>query len=325
MTHEENYDDLLHEHQTSPQHDHQKGHDHNHAKSAPHKVLIFAIVLTLAFAIVEAIGGWWSNSLALISDAGHMASDAVALAIAAFAAWISTKPPSSKHSYGLGRAEVVGAWISSLMMLGISIAVIIEAVERIHEPMHVKGLPVIVIAFLGMLINILIAWLLARGERTLNIRAALLHVMSDILGSIAALIAGAVIYFTGWFPIDPILSMLISILIMWSALRLIRESLLILMEGVPGHININEVSDNMLTVKGVKDLHDLHIWTLSSGNIALSAHVDINELAGWEPILNDLRELLRQKYGIDHVTLQPEADIMECLPCPEPTVKNKRR
>jgi len=306
-------------------HDHHHGLGHSHGAGAPYKVLITAIVLTLGFAIIEAIAGIWANSLALLSDAGHMASDALALSIAAFAAWVATKPPSYKHSYGLQRAEVVAAWISSLMMVLVSIWVIIEAIERIREPMQVHGLTVMLVAFSGMCVNIVIAWMLARSERTLNIRAALLHVMSDILGSIAALVAGAVIYFSDWAPIDPILSFVISLLILYSALRLLRESLLILMEGVPGHINISDVASDLTTVQGVQQVHDLHIWTLSSGTVALSAHVDIHEMSGWSQILPDLKQLLLDKYRIEHITLQPEPDIYDCNPCSEPQPKKKKK
>lgn len=290
-------------------------HGHSHGKNAPHKVLMIAIVLTFSFAIVEAMGGWWSGSLALLSDAGHMVSDSLALLIAAFAAWIARKPPSSKHSYGLGRAEVVAAWVSSLLMLIISVAVIVEAVARIHDPMPVKGLPVMVIAFIGLLVNLLIAWLLARGERTINIRAALLHVMGDVLGSMSALVAGAVIYFTGWFPIDPILSILIGVLIMVASLRLLRESLLILMEGVPQHIDINQVENSMLQIGDVQAVHDLHVWTLSSGRVALSAHVNIHEFSHWPEVLQQLKDRLNDAFSITHITLQPEPDIIDCNPC----------
>jgi len=298
-------------------HDHHShdNHNHTHGRSAPHHILTIAIFLIFGFAIIEALGGWWANSLALLSDAGHMVSDALALMIAAFAAWLSQKPPSKKHSYGLGRAEVVAAWFSSLLMVLISIAVIIEAIERIHNPEHVKGGMVVLIAFIGMLVNILVAWLLAKGERTLNIRAALLHVMGDLLGSIAALVSGAVIYFTKWYPIDPILSILIGVLIMIASLRLLRESLLVLMEGVPGHIDYQQVSEAMLLCQGVKAVHDLHIWSLSSGKIALSAHVDINEMSSWTKVLHELNELLEEQFDIKHVTLQPEPDIMDCKPC----------
>lgn len=311
-------------HKHSHSHDH--GHDHEHSHgigghvhgTPSHKILIFAIIVTLGYALVEALGGWWAGSLTLLGDAGHMGSDAFALCIAALAAWISLKPPSHKHSYGLGRAEVVAAWLSSLILLIISLAVIVEAVARIHEPTHVKGGIVIIIAFLGLLVNIFIAWLLARSERTINVRAAILHVMGDVLGSLAALISGTVIYFTGWMPIDPILSILIGVLIMISSLRLLRESLQILMEGVPSHISIHEVQARMSTLKDVKAIHDLHIWTLSSGTIALSAHVDIHELSSWQNILAELMKLLKETYDIDHVTLQPEPDIIDCQPCINP-------
>ncbi len=280
--------------------------------------MMLAVAIVFIFAIVEAIGGWFSGSLALLGDAGHMFSDAVALSIAVFAGWLALKPPSHKHSYGLGRAEVVAAWISSLMMLMISIFVIIEAIQRLHHPKPVHGMMVMVIAAIGILINLLAAWLIAQGERTLNIRAALLHVMGDILGSIAALVSGAVIYFTKWLLIDPILSILIGILILISSISLLRESLLILMEAVPGHIDLQDVAADMIKIKGVKAIHDLHIWTLSSGNIALSAHVDIHELSNWQNVLIGLMEMLKKQYQIEHVTLQPEPDIIDCQPCLEP-------
>jgi cobalt-zinc-cadmium efflux system protein len=294
---------------------HGHGHSHAHVGTAPHKTLIFAIILTLTYAIIEALSGWWSNSLVLLGDAGHMASDTLALSIAAFAAWIALRPPSQKHSYGLGRAEVLAAWISSLILLAISIAVIVEAVNRIHTPEVVKGGPIMIVAFIGLLLNIFIAWLLAKGERTLNIRAALLHVFGDIIGSLTAVVAGAIIYFTGWFPIDPILSIFIGVLIIIASLRLLRESLLILMEGVPGHLDIKAVKKELSVLEGVKGVHDLHIWTLSSGNIALSAHIDIREMSSWCNVLEELRNTLKHEFDIHHVTLQPEAEIIDCKPC----------
>ena len=300
------------------QHHHHADHQHHNKHKHPYRILLFAIALIFTFAVVEALGGWWTGSLALLGDAGHMVSDGIALGIALFAGWLALMPPSQKHSYGLGRAEVVAAGFSSLLMIFISLVVIIEAIHRLHAPSHIHGGAVIIIALLGLIVNVFVAWLLARGERTLNIRAALLHVMGDILGSISALTAGAVIYFTHWTLIDPILSILIGILILISSLSLIRESLLILMEGVPGHINLKNVSQEILRVQGVKAIHDLHIWTLSSGIIALSAHIDIHELSSWQTILTELRQFLKKKYDIDHVTLQPEPDIIDCHPCREP-------
>lgn len=286
-------------------HDHAAG-GHHHGMHAPLKVLVAAIIFTFTFAIIEAIGAWWSGSLALLSDAGHMASDSLALSIAAFAAWVASRPPSAKHTYGFGRAEVLGAWFSSLLMVVVVIAILIEAIERIRHPQIVSGGIVIIIASIGLLANLFIAWILSKGEKTLNVRAAILHVLSDMMGSIAALISGAVIYFKGWNTIDPILSIFICILILFSSLQLLRESLAVLMEGVPPHIELNLVGKAMAGVPQVKSVHDLHIWTLSSGVTVLSAHIQIDHFADWFKILENLQHLLLHDYGIEHVTLQPE-------------------
>lgn len=294
---------------------HHSCHNHESSKNNSLKILFFSISIILIYGIVEAIGGWRANSLALLGDAGHMLSDSLALGIATFAVWIAKKPPSQTHSYGMGRAEILAAWLSSFMMLIISIFIIIQAIGRIHSPIKVDAVPVIIIAFLGMLINLFVAWMLTRTESTLNIRAALLHVLSDLLGSIAALIAGIVIYVTKWYPIDPILSIFIGVLILIGSIRLLRESLRILMEGVPAHINLQAVSSELKKVDGVKEIHDLHIWTLSSGNIALSAHVNIHEISCWQAILNNLSEKLDHEFNIHHITLQPEADVFDCKPC----------
>jgi len=297
-------------------HNHSHGHDHHHHGSSSLKKLIISIVLIGIFAGVEAVGGWWAHSLALIGDAGHMGSDALALMIAAFAAWIALKPPSKQHSYGLGRAEVIAAWISSLSLLVISVFIIVEAVKRInYPPSSINSVVVMVIAGVGIFINLAVAWILSRGEQNINVRAALTHVLSDLLASFAALVTGAVIYYTGWLMIDPILSILIGVLIMFSSIRLLRESMLILMESVPNHINMHEVEDTMYDVDGVKDIHDLHVWTLSSGKVALSAHVDINDLDTWNSVLSKLKTNLKEKYSIAHVTLQPEPEVIDCEPC----------
>lgn len=304
---------MTHSHNHS--HGHSHGHSHVHSSNTSSHVLSISLVIILLYAVVEAVAGWHAGSLALLGDAGHMVSDALALGIAAFASWVAKKPASKTHSYGMQRAEVVAAWISSLMMLVISLSIIVEAVDRIHSPVKVNGVTVMFVAFFGMLINLLVAALLAKSEKTLNIRAALLHVLSDLLGSFAALVAGAVIYYTGWFPIDPILSVLIGALIVASSFRLLRESLRILMEGVPSHIDIEKVSNKLSTIDGVLRIHDLHIWTLSSGSVALSAHVNIHEISSWEKILKKLMHTLEHDFHIHHVTLQPEADIFDCKAC----------
>lgn len=299
----------------SHHHDHDHDHSHKHGKNVSYHVLMISIFFILSFAIIETIGGYWAGSLALLGDAGHMASDALALGIAAFAAWISAKPASSKHSYGFGRAEVIAAWASSLFLVAISVAIIVEAVDRLHSAHYVKGGMVVLIASIGLLINLVVAWLLARTEKSLNIRAALLHVMGDVLGSIAAIISGAVIYYTGFLPIDPILSIFIGILILISSIRLLRESLLVLMEGVPSHINLTEVSKTLSQIDGVIDIHDLHIWTLSSGKVALSAHIQVHDFSIWDNVLKNLIHTIETKFSINHITLQPEPEITACSPC----------
>ncbi|ABS77684.1 cation transporter [Coxiella burnetii] len=291
-------------------------HEHHHHKHhTSHRVLGWAILLTLGFALVEALGGYFAHSLALLGDAGHMASDAVALGIAAFASWIALRPPSHKHSYGFGRAEVIAAWASSLLMVIIALAVIVEAIKRIQQPSSVHSVPVMLIAVFGILLNVLLAGLISRSEKTLNIRAVLLHVVSDIVGTCAVLLSGIVIFFSHWALIDPLLSVLIGILIIISSVRLWRESMTVLMEGVPAHLNIKQVSQTMVRFEGVKAVHDVHIWTLSSGVTALSAHVNIKNITSWDDVLLGLKSTLKQQYDIDHITLQPEADIEECTPC----------
>lgn len=293
-------------------------HDHHHAHThhdTSLKILFFSIAMIVIYAVVEMMGGLYAHSLALLSDAGHMISDACALGITALAAWIAKKPPSPTHSYGMGRAEILAAWLSSVIMLLIAIFIVIEAIERIHAPVNVAATPLMIIAFLGMLVNVLIARILMKTKRTLNIRAALLHVFSDLLGSLAAFIAGVVIYFTHWFPIDPILSMVIGLLIAIGSIRLLRESIRILMEGVPLHIDLQTVTNELKKISGVLQIHDLHIWTLSSGHVALSAHVNIHEISSWETILKNLSRTLAKQFDIHHVTLQPEADVFDCKPC----------
>ncbi len=266
----------------------------------------WALLITFAFALVEAAGGWWSGSLALLSDAGHMFSDCVALGLTAFASWIAKHPPSRRHSYGLLRAEIIGALVNGLIMLLVILFIVVEAVSRLRQPQPVAGAAVIAIAAAGIVINIFVALLLSGGEQTLNSRAALLHVIGDLFGSVAALIAGAVIYFTGWLPADPILSLAVAGLILFSTFSLLREALHVLMEGVPQNLQIELVGQQMAGIEGVRSVHDLHIWTLASGRIALSAHLEVHDLNVWPKILDAMQIMLHQQFGIDHVTLQPE-------------------
>jgi cobalt-zinc-cadmium efflux system protein len=279
---------------------------HHHPHSHGHQAFGWALLFTLGFAAVEAITGFAANSLALISDAGHMLTDSLSLGLAAFAAWLSRRPPSASHSYGLARAEVVAALVNSLLMLALVAFIVYEAWQRFTEPRQVQGTMVFVVALIGLGVNLAVGWLLMKGEESLNRSAALLHVAGDALGSVAALAAGLVIMFTGWTPIDPILSVVISMLILVSTLNLLRQSLHVLMEGVPLHIDLNTVGKRMAQLGNVSRVHDLHIWTLASGQIALSAHLDVKDLDHWPQVLANTRELLHREFGIGHITLQPE-------------------
>lgn len=284
-------------------------HDLPHRHNAPgHLHLAWPVALTLGYALVEALGGWLTGSLALLGDAGHMFSDSASLALAWLASWVALRPPTRRHSYGLARVEIIVALLNGLFMLAVVAGIVSEAIRRLTHPEPVAGGQVMLIAIIGLLVNIAVAWHLHKGHDNLNARAALLHVMGDMLGSVAAIAAGAVIYFTGWTPIDPILSMLISLLILASTFNLLREALHVLMEGVPLHLDLTEIEMEMGGMEGVSSIHDVHVWTLSSGVVALSAHVVLHDLHGWMHVLPSMREMLNSRYGINHVTLQPETE-----------------
>lgn len=217
------------------------------------------------------------------------------------------------HSYGLVRAEVLAALLNSLMMLVLIGFIVSEAIERIGTPRDIAGGTVIGVAVIGLAINLVVAWVLHRGEQTLNTRAALLHVLGDALGSVAAIAAGIVIVTTGWTPIDPLLSLLVAALILASALRLLREVVHVLMEGVPPNVQLDAVGHDLAKLDGVLRVHDLHVWTLSSGTIALSAHLEIRNLGDWPGILAAARLTMDTRHGIRHVTLQPEVLTAEPL------------
>lgn len=265
-----------------------------------------ALVVTLGYAVVEFIAGAAFHSLALMSDAGHMLSDALALGLAAFASWVGSRPGGSRHSYGFARAEVVAAFVNGLAMLLIVVVIAVEAIGRLLDPQPVSGLGVMIVAFVGLLANLFVAFLLGRAERNLNMRAALIHVVGDLAGSVAAVTAGAVIYYTGWQPIDALLSIVIAVLILGSTVRLVLDALHVLMEGVPSGLRIEEIRSAIGTFAGVRAVHDLHVWNISSGQVALSAHVELDNLDNWAALLESARQMLQTRFGIAHVTLQPE-------------------
>jgi cobalt-zinc-cadmium efflux system protein len=291
----------------SAQHTHSHGSaQHTHAHGAGRPAFIAALAVTFVYALIELAGGIWSGSLALASDAGHMFSDSLALALAAAAAWLARRPPGAKHSYGLARAEVIAASLNGLAMLGVIVVLVVEAVQRLLAPRPVAAAAVMVIAAVGLLVNAGVAFMLSRGHSDLNARAALVHVMGDLVSSVAALIAGAVIYATGWLLIDPILSLVIAVLILITTLRLLRDTLHVLMEGVPAAVDLGEIGKALAAIRGVSAVHDLHVWSIGSDRAALSAHLEVERLDEWPSILRSSQSLLRERFSVEHVTLQPE-------------------
>jgi cobalt-zinc-cadmium efflux system protein len=301
-----------HHHEHHPDRHSHGGHSHarhSHGAGAGTSALKAATAITFAFALVEAAGGWWTGSLALLSDAGHMLTDVLALAFAALAAWMARRPPSERHSYGLGRAEIIAAFVNASAMLAIISVLSYEAMVRLREPGEVNGGVAALVAAAGLAVNLGVMRRLTPHAHDLNTRAARLHVIGDALGSVAALVSGAVIAFTGWTRIDPIASLLICVLIAVSSVRLIRESLHALMEGVPQGLSVDSIGGEMARVGGVLSVHDLHVWTLSGSRTALSAHVVVSNLAHWEALRRELQNRLHDKFGIEHVTLQPESGV----------------
>ena len=279
---------------------------HRHAEPrATRRALWAALLLTGGFALVEALGGWFAGSLALISDAGHMVTDAASFVVALIAATVAARAPTRRASYGYARAEVLAAFVNALAMLALIVWIAVEAVLRLLTPTPVAGPLVMAVAAVGLAVNLAVAWILSRSAGGINARGALLHVFGDLLGSVAALVAGAVIYRTGWTPIDPILSLVVVVLILRSTLALLRESTGVLMERVPSHLSYDAVGRALAVLPGVTGVHDLHVWHMSAERVALSAHVVLTEGAAWPRVLAAAQRMLVRDFGIEHVTLQP--------------------
>jgi len=274
--------------------------------SRSQKILAWSLLLTLGFALVEVGAGVWSNSLALISDAGHMATDAIALGLALLAQIIAKRPPSAKHSFGFGRAEALAAFVNGLVLLAVIVWIGFQAAMRLMQPEAVQGGTVMAVGGLGLLVNLVVAWILSRDQSSVNTKAALVHVMGDLLGSIAALASGAIIYYTGWLQADPLLSVFVTLLILKSTIGVLRESYHFLMEGVPHDVDYLKVGEHLAQVAGVLSVHDLHVWEMTPGQPALIGHVEIRDLQEWPTVLRAIKHMLLEQHGIDHVTLQAE-------------------
>jgi len=284
-------------------------YNHNHApfRKTVRSRLRLILILTSFFFVVEVLGGLWTHSLALLSDAGHMLSDMFALGLSLFAFWLSSKKPSPTKTYGYYRFEVVAAFINGILLILIALWIFQEAYSRFQHPATVKSMPMFFIAIIGLMINLLGIYLLLKaGKENLNIKGALFHLMGDAAGSVGAITAAVAISVTGWMLFDPLVSVLIGLLIIYSAWRLLWDVVNILMQGVPPHIDLESIKQAMLSVDGVTGLCDLHIWSLTSQVDSLSAHVVVEDMGRNKEILRKLTRLINKEFGINHVTLQIE-------------------
>ncbi len=307
--------DRDHQHQ---HHRHDGGHGHRHDRSASRRGLAIALGLTASYMIAEVVGGLWSGSLALLADAGHMLSDAGALGLSLFAMWLASRPASARQTYGFHRSEVLAALVNGGALLAVAILVIVEALERVREPPAVMGLGVLVVASGGLLVNVLALLALRRGkDESLNVRGAWLHVASDALGSVGAMLSGALVWQLGWRWADPVASLLIALLVAHAAWSILRDTLDVLMEHAPKSVDVDVLQRRMCETTLVDDVHDLHVWTITSGLVCLSAHV-VTSAGGdeRERVLTQLTELAKGQFGIDHITLQLERPTFEsCVKC----------
>lgn len=292
-------------------HDSARGHSdgHSHGAGANARRLAVVLVLTAIYMVAEAVGGWMSHSLALIADAGHMLSDVAALGLSLFAISMSRRPPTPSRSYGYHRTEILAALANAAALIAVSVWVVVEAYRRLNQPSEVAGFMVIGIATGGLVINLAGMWVLSGGRNAnLNVRGAWLHVASDALGSVGTILAGAAVAFLGWNWADPVASVLIALLVCWSAWALLKESVEVLMEGTPMGIDSGRVRDALGAVDGVRAVHDLHIWSITSGVISLSAHIAVDGSRQDRDVLPELCTRLREGFGITHVTLQLESE-----------------
>ena len=290
-----------------PHHDnHGHAHgDHDHGRGADRRALAIVFALTSAFVVAEVIGGLVTGSLALLADAGHMLSDALSLGIALFAVWLAGRPATPNRSFGYKRAEILAALFNGATLVAISIWIFVEAYRRFFEPPEILGGWMLAVATLGLVVNVAGAMILWRsGGESLNLQGALRHVLADVLGSVGAIAAALVILATGWRYADPIISVLIGLLVLGSSWRLVRDSINILLEGTPPGIDAGEVGRSMAGVPGVSEVHDLHVWTITSGFPALAAHVLVGRDEDCHARRRDLEEVLAREYGIEHTTLQ---------------------
>jgi len=281
--------------------------EHATAAGRSRGVLAASLALTGGFMVVELLGGFFTNSLALFADAGHMLTDAAALGLALFAIWVASRPPTPAKTYGYYRAEILAALVNALVLLVVAGTILYEAYARFRTPRSVWGLPMLVVAGAGLVVNLVSARLLHdHAAGSLNVRAAYLEVMADALSSLGVIVASVIIVITGWTQVDALVSALIAVLIVPRTWSLLRQALNVLLEGTPAHLSLAEIEAAMMAVEGVRRVHDLHVWTLTSGREAMSAHVVVEDVRESDRLLEALHGVLHARFGIDHTTIQIE-------------------
>jgi len=292
------------------------GHHQVSRRAGQRKRLALALLLAAVYMVAEVVGGLLTNSLALLADAGHMLSDAAALGLSLFAVWIAERPPTPQRTFGYYRTEILAALANGAALLAVAIYIFIEAYHRLSDPPQVQGAAMMAIAVGGLVVNILSMAVLHGGsDASLNVRGAFLHVLTDALGSIGAIAAGGLIWAYGWYLADPLISAGIGALVVYSTWRLLAESVAILMEYAPRGIDVDEVRDTIRATPGVLGVHDLHVWTITSGLDSLSAHVVTAGDREPAALLTDIRCTLERRFGIHHITIQIEPEDFPETPC----------
>ncbi len=313
--HGHDHDDHGHGHDDG--HDEGSGHGHDHGLlwRSPARRLAIALALTTSFMFVEVVAGLMSRSLALLSDAGHMLTDAGALALALVAQNLAARERTGRRTFGYRRAEILAALINGTVLGVSAVWIIVEAVRRFSDPREILGAPMLVVAGLGLVINLIAAWLLAHGGHgNINTRAAAAHVASDAAGSVAAMIAAGLVLGFGWNIADPIASIVISLLILWGAWRLVRESVDVLMEGTPAGVDPKELEEVIRRAPGVASLHDLHVWCISDGFPVVTVHVVLDGSGHGTDVSRAVARRIQERFGIEHVTVQPEPPATKLVP-----------
>jgi len=293
-------------------HDH-GGSDHSHDHgSGNRRALAIALAINTVFFVVEIVGAYYADSLTLFADATHMLTDSASIALGLFAAWVATRPADEKRTFGYSRAEILGALLNGLFLLAVVVYIGYEAAMRFQEPRMVKPVPVIVIGVVGLAANLAAAYVLTGGRDNLNVEGVFLHLLADAAGSVAAIALGVALLFTDLLWLDPAFSVLIALLVLYSAKDLLRESVNILMQGAPASVDVQGVAEALLAVDGVTEVHDVHVWAISSDRHACSVHLVVTGAADHDAVLETAREVLGERFDVGHATVQIERPDGSC-------------